>query len=300
MQESSQPQSNSPQSNSPQSGLPNQPPPAEYMQRTQFFLPLAKPRVTYVLIGINLLAFVVTIAYQVYLVNLQIGLNGLMDFFQVVTSSAASPAQIVLYVLGEKENLAIAHGEYWRLFTAMFLHGGIIHLFFNMYALLSLGSLAEAYLGHLRYSAVYFLAGLFGSFASYAMSLHPSVGASGAIAGVIGALLVYFLYYRENFGVRGRSMLQQIVFVIVINAFFGLSSTGIDNWGHLGGLVGGAAVAWGILPRYERPQIALPGVYPLQIQQRQAIEIGWTALWIVLFVAGTYWATQINLNVYFQ
>ena len=132
------------------------------------------------------------------------------------------------------------------------------------------------------------------------MSPRPSVGASGAIAGIIGALLVYFLYYRENFGVRGRSMLQQILFVIVINAFFGLSSNGIDNWGHLGGLIGGAAVAWGILPRYERPQIALPGVYPMQIQQRQSIEIGWIALWIVILIAGTNWATQINLNFYVQ
>ena len=265
-------------------GWPNHPPPAEYLQRTQFFSPLAKPLMTYGLIVVNLLVFLAMIVY---------GYQKFGDF-------NGSENSDVLIAFGAKFMPLIVQGEYWRLFTAMFVHIGITHILFNLYSLYSLGTLAESYFGHARFLIIYILGGLFGSLASYWFSVSLSAGASGAIFAVAGGITVYFMIYRENFGSRGRAILQNMLVVIAINIFFGLSSRGIDNWGHLGGLVGGAVVAWGIVPRYQRPQISLPGVYPLQIQQRKPLEIGWSALWTVALIAGTYWATQTNLALYFR
>lgn len=265
-------------------GWPNHPPAAEYVQRTQFYIPLSVPWVTRGLIATNLLVFLAMIVYG----YLQYGdLNGTEN-------------TDVLITFGAKFTPLIVAGEYWRLLTAMFLHIGLMHILFNLYSLYSLGTLAESYFGHTRFLVIYLLSGLFGSLASYALSLSLSAGASGAIFGLAGAITVYFMIYRENFGARGRAILQNMLVVIALNIFLGLSSTGIDNWGHLGGLLSGAAIAWGILPRYERPQIALPGVYPLALQHRTTTEIGWAMLWFVILVLGTFWATQINIARYPQ
>ncbi|RIK55871.1 MAG: rhomboid family intramembrane serine protease, partial [Chloroflexi bacterium] len=154
----------------------------------------------------------------------------------------------VLITFGAKVNELVAAGEVWRLFTAMFLHIGVIHLLFNLYALNALGPLVEGYFGHIRFLIIYLLGGLFGSLASYAFSPLPSAGASGAIFALAGATTIYFLRYRENFGARGRAILQNMLLVIGVNLIFGLGAGGIDNWGHMGGLVGGAALAYGLLP----------------------------------------------------
>lgn len=265
-------------------GWPTHPPAAEYVQRTQFYIPLSAPWVTRGLIAINLLVFLAMIVYG----YLQFG-----DFNGTENGE-------VLITFGAKYTPFVVAGQYWRLLTAMFIHIGIMHILFNLYSLYSLGTLAESYFGHTRFLVIYLLGGLFGSLASYALSLSLSAGASGAIFGLAGAITVYFMIYRENFGARGRAILQNMLVVIAINIFLGLSSAGIDNWGHLGGLIGGAAVAWGILPRYERPPITLPGVYPLATQQRATTEIGWTALWFAILVIGTFWATQINITRYPQ
>lgn len=261
---------------------PNHPPAAEYVQRTQFYIPLSVPWATRVLIASNLVVFLAMIVYG----YLQYG-----DFNGTENSD-------VLITFGAKYTPLIVAGQYWRLFTAMFLHIGIMHILFNLYSLYSLGTLAESYFGHTRFLVIYIVGGLFGSLASYALSLSLSAGASGAIFALAGAITVYFMIYRENFGARGRALLQNMLVVIAINIFLGLSSSGIDNWGHLGGLLGGAAVAWGILPRYQRPQIALPGVYPLALQKRAPTEIGWASLWIAILVIGIFWATQINVTRY--
>jgi membrane associated rhomboid family serine protease len=139
---------------------------------------------------------------------------------------------------------------------------------------------------------IYLLGGLFGSLASYAFSPAPSAGASGAIFGLAGATTIYFLRYRENFGARGRAILQNMLLVIGINLLFGLGMAGIDNWGHMGGLVGGAALAAGLLPKYRAPATILPGNYPLEEEPRPALELGWVVLWSVIWTLGLQWATQ--------
>ena len=239
-------------------------------QMGRFYLKLAPPTLTYALLGINLAVFVAMILY---------------GWFQYGVWDGPEDGR-VLQLFGMKINALIANGQEWRLFTAMFLHIGAIHLLFNLYALYALGPMVEGYFGHWRFTAIYILGGLCGSLASYAFSPNPSAGASGAIFGLAGATTVYFLKYRDNFGQRGRAILQNMVIIIGINLVFGLSSQGIDNWGHIGGLIGGAIVAWGLLPQYSRPTLVSLTPKPLEQEQRTGWEIGWTVFCMALLMFG--------------
>jgi rhomboid protease GluP len=149
----------------------------------------------------------------------------------------------VVLALGAKVNAAIAQGEVWRLVTPIFIHAGLSHLFVNMYSLYAIGPTVERFFGRPRTLAVYLLSGIAGVLLSLALSPNPSVGASGAIFGLLGALGVLLYRNRPVFGSMGRRQLQQIVLVALFNLALGLSP-GIDNWGHVGGLVYGAGLAW--------------------------------------------------------
>ncbi|MCF8554687.1 MAG: rhomboid family intramembrane serine protease [Candidatus Nanopelagicales bacterium] len=133
---------------------------------------------------------------------------------------------------------AIAQGEWWRLFTSTLLHGSILHLLFNMYALYWLGPQLERSLGHMRFAALYVLSALGGSVASYWFSdLNTvSVGASGAIFGLITATIVI--------GREMRTDVSQLVVLLGINVVIGFLQPGIDWRAHFGGAVTGAAVAF--------------------------------------------------------
>lgn len=241
----------------------------------QFYIRRTPPTFSRILIGINLVVFLLTIIYGYLVFGVW---NGPEDLR-------------VLVGMGAKFNPLIMEGQYWRLLTAMFLHIGVIHLLFNLYALYALGPMVEGYFGHGRFLAIYFLGGLCGSLASYAFSPAVSAGASGAIFGLAGALTVYFLKYRDNFGQQGRAILQNMLVVIAINLVFGMTMRGIDNWGHIGGLVGGAVVAWGLLPRYAAPAIVRPGPQELATEVRTTSELLWVAVIAALFVAGVIFVT---------
>lgn len=133
---------------------------------------------------------------------------------------------------------AIAQGEWWRLFTSTLVHGSILHLLFNMYALYWLGPQLERSLGHMRFAALYVLSALGGSVASYWFSdLNTvSVGASGAIFGLITATIVI--------GREMRTDVSQLVVLLGINVVIGFLQPGIDWRAHFGGAVTGAAVAF--------------------------------------------------------
>jgi rhomboid protease GluP len=157
----------------------------------------------------------------------------------------------VLIRMGAKVTPLIAAGQYWRLFTAMFLHIGLMHIFFNGYALVVLGTELERLLDWGRFLAIYLLSGLMGNLASYAFSPSLAAGASGAIFGLIGALGAFFFRYRERLGAWGRARLGNILFLIAINLAFGFLYPGIDNLAHLGGLLCGIGLGWALAPRYE-------------------------------------------------
>jgi rhomboid protease GluP len=151
---------------------------------------------------------------------------------------------------------AIREGEYWRLVTSMFLHGGIVHLALNAWGLFQLGSLFELLMGSSRLLLVYFVTGIAGSLASAMFTQQPSVGASGAIFGLLGALIAFLLRRRGSLTPQGKSILMQLVFWAAINVYFGYSTPGIDNSAHLGGCAAGLLFGF-TLP--ERRQLPPPG-----------------------------------------
>lgn len=140
----------------------------------------------------------------------------------------------------------VKEGEWWRLFTAMFLHSPsmILHIAFNMFVLYSYGPHVEQAFGHARFGAMYLTAGFAGSAASYAFgSCVGSVGASGAIFGIVGVLAVFFYNRRRSQFVR--QYLNGLLVFVGINLLFGFTASGIDNAAHIGGLAGGLALGYG-------------------------------------------------------
>jgi membrane associated rhomboid family serine protease len=139
----------------------------------------------------------------------------------------------------------VAEGEWYRLITAMFLHASIMHILFNMYALFLFGPTVEQAFGTARFIVMYFVAGLAGSAASFAFPPHvASLGASGAIFGVLGITLVYCYNRRSQTFIR--AYLRNLLGLLAINFFIGfLPGLNIDWVAHLGGLVGGIALGLG-------------------------------------------------------
>lgn len=135
---------------------------------------------------------------------------------------------------------SIRAGQYYRLLTGIFLHGNIVHLLFNCYALYVLGGQIESFFGKFKYIIIYLFSGLTGSLLSITLSGNVgSIGASGAIFGLMGSLLYFGYHYRVYLG---NVIKSQIVPLILLNLAIGFISSGIDNWGHIGGLIGGIVI----------------------------------------------------------
>ena len=190
--------------------------------------PNRKPLVTWALLGINLLVWL------------------------VVEARGGAEDVDLLLDFGAMFGPLIGSGDYWRLFTAMFLHVGTAHLFFNSLGLFIFGQIVERAFGHARFAIIYVLAGLFGSVFSVLFNpLAIAAGASGAIFGIVGALAAFFLVQRDLLGAIGQRSLVGILFIMVIQFLYGLNTPGVDNWAHLGGLLGGFAIGLALAPRYD-------------------------------------------------
>ncbi|MBQ7104872.1 MAG: rhomboid family intramembrane serine protease [Bacilli bacterium] len=163
--------------------------------------------------------------------NILIGINILVFFLQMFNQNIIS--YFAVWNIGIAE-----YGQFYRLFTGMFLHANIMHIAFNMYALYVIGRQLEGFLGKAKYLSVYLISGFIGSLLSVALHSgnYAGVGASGAIFGLLGALLYFGYHYRVYLGGVMRS---QIIPLIVINLLIGFMSPGIDNLAHIGGLIGG-------------------------------------------------------------
>ena len=190
-------------------------------------LPLYRPRMTYVMIGILIAVFVIE------------------------TLAGGSENPQVLVNLGANYAPYVTGGDYWRLFTANFLHIGLLHIAFNLYALYIVGMEVEMFYGPWRFLVIYLLTGISGAIASYAFTYGLSAGASTAIFGLIGTLVAFFTRNRAVFGEMSRSRLTNLIVVIAINVVYGLSVPYIDMWGHAGGFVGGFILGWLLCPFYQ-------------------------------------------------
>ena len=171
----------------------------------------------------------------------------------VLTAAGGSDRTDVLLKFGAMSGPHIADGQYWRLFTAMFLHAGLTHLLLNAVGLFIFGRIVEGIYGHARFALIYVLAGLGGSVLSYMLNSPGAVGvgASGAIFGVLAALAAFFVARRGTLGEMARQNLTGILIMVAINLFFGFASPGIDNWAHVGGFVVGFAIGFAVVPNYQ-------------------------------------------------
>jgi len=222
-------------------------------------LPLTKPLLSWLILALN--AFI----------------------WLLMTLGGGSTNPIVLIRFGAKVSWLVATGEYWRLFTAIFLHIGFLHLAFNSYALYSLGPQIESLYGRSRFLTIYLVGGLAGSAASYALSESLSAGASGAIFGLIGALAIYLIRHSDILGRRGKQALTNVVVVIFYNLVLSFAVPGIDVLGHLGGLLGGLSVAWFLCPDY-RIALESNGLPLLVDDNNLKRQWRWLALAILLLV----------------
>ncbi|MBU5207123.1 rhomboid family protein [Bacillus safensis] len=171
--------------------------------------------------------------------------------FLLLELSGGSTNTATLTAFGAKNNVLILEGEWWRLITPMFLHIGLTHLLFNTFALWSVGAAVERIYGSGRFLLIYLISGIFGSIASFVFNTAIAAGASGAIFGCLGALLYLAISNRKLFF---RTMGTNIIVIILINLGIGFTVSGIDNAGHLGGLVGGFLTALAVrLPKQTQP-----------------------------------------------
>ncbi len=162
----------------------------------------------------------------------------------------------VLLNLGASYGPYMRRGEYWRLIMPIFLHGGWSHILGNSFVLFVLGPILERVYGYGRYTTIYVASGVGGALLSSTVSRNISVGASGAVMGIAGAILVAGYVHRELIPRRwARALGVRILPFILVVLVSGLKTTGVDNWGHLGGLATGALLA--IVIRPPQPDLTL-------------------------------------------
>ena len=176
------------------------------------------------------------------LTNILIAVNLLVFLISAWISKNIFDIDIyTLIIMGAKVNSLIDKGQVWRLITCAFLHGGLIHIFFNMYALKILGPEIEYVYGKIKYLVIYLLSAIAASIFSYIFGPQSvSVGASGAIFGLFGAMLIFGIKHRKQ---MGKAYMMNILQVIFVNVIIGISSSNIDNAAHFGGLIVGALIA---------------------------------------------------------
>lgn len=244
-------------------------------RRVMLSIPVAKTTFTFGLIGINVAIFI--LAFYIF----------------------SPEQQNSLYEWGASNQFYVfEQGEFHRLFTAMFLHGSIAHIAFNMFSLYIIGQTVERFFGNMRFILIYLLGGLCGSVLSALLNDAQSfsVGASGAVFAIVGAELVFLYKHRKLFGQMARQRVRSLAIIIVLNLGAGFAnnaittSVSIDNWGHIGGFLGGVALAWFISPFFlpkphptDPNMLTIDDINPLQ-RHFQTLMLFISAILAVLIV----------------
>jgi len=168
--------------------------------------------------------------------------------YGAMTLDGGSTNVNVLITFGAKFNALIQQGEWWRLFTPMFLHIGFTHILMNMITLYFVGMQIEAAFGHTRFLILFLVSGVGGNVASFCFSNSLSAGASTAIFGLFGAFMMMGESFWQNPVIR--QLAQTFLAFVVMNILFDLFAPGIDLAGHIGGLAAGFLVAYSLgVPR---------------------------------------------------
>ena len=177
---------------------------------------------------------------KIVMTNILIAIN-VLAFLITFVMSDANLSALNLLKYGGLYSYAVESGEVWRLLTAGFLHGGLLHLLFNMYSLYLIGTQIENFVGKWKFLGIYFGSMITAGLMSILLSPNAvSIGASGAIFGLLGALVYFGYHYRLYLGSILRN---QIIPLIVINLLLGFTISGIDNAAHIGGLIGGLLIS---------------------------------------------------------
>jgi membrane associated rhomboid family serine protease len=225
----SEPQTSSPPTQSERDSVPTWSRPnnmQRQMVRARFFMGQYPGLITYIIIGINVVVFL---------------LEAFFNNFNLFDTS-----NNVLITWGEQVPNMMETHEYWRFLTAMFLHYSLIHIALNMLSLFFIGSFIEALYGPWRYLLIYFATGIVGGITTYVLDPTSAVaGASGAIFGIFGAMGAFYFLNRQTLS---RGAISQWLFWLVLNLVWGFSG-GIAIWDHIGGLVAGLILGWVLLPK---------------------------------------------------
>jgi rhomboid protease GluP len=200
---------------------PSTPEPVPAPQPVSVTLPLSAPYVTYALIGITVLIYLL----------------------QVLTKALVEIDIPAVFLI--KSNELIRSWQVWRLFTSVLLHGSILHVGLNMYALFVLGTGLERYFGHGRFLLLYVIGAFTGNVASLLLtSVSYTLGAGSSIFGLLAAEGVFLFQNRRLFGGQARRAIGNVIFIVALNLFIVGLIPNVDIWGNIGGLLGGLFFAW--------------------------------------------------------
>lgn len=232
-------------------------------------LPYSPPLVTYVILALTVLVFI--------LQKLSVPVFGYIGH-----------GLDILEFYGARINELIRAGQIWRFLTPVLLHASVTHILFNMYALYSLGSGLERYFGHGRFLLLYLLGGFAGNVLSFLVMPDSSfsVGASTAVFGLIAAEGVFLFQNRKLLGRQAGRALSNVAFLVIVNLLIGLAP-GIDMFGHLGGLLGGLTFAWFAGPRWQVEGIS-PALQLVDQREFRDVILG-AALVVMLFGGLAVW-----------
>jgi rhomboid protease GluP len=201
--------------------------------------------VTWAITLVTLVIWLLT-AYQVALAA---GSRTLHDVLANVFSNSENADVLVAY--GAKYNQAILEGQYWRFVTPVFLHANLLHVALNMLNLIVVGVFVERIFGHVRFLFIYLVTGIISVIASFYFAPQEiSVGASGAIFGLVGAYSIFIFAHRRAFRHGGIPALSWLVFIIGLNLGIGLIIPNVDNYAHVSGFVSGCLLGWFFAPYY--------------------------------------------------
>jgi rhomboid protease GluP len=193
-----------------------------------------------------------------------------------------APSNRSLFALGASGSIPVGHyGRWWTLISASFLHGGILHIFFNMAALSQLGPFVIRIFGAYRFIVIYVVTGIAGFFLSVAAGVPFTIGASASICGLIGAILYYG---KSQGGFYGQAIYKQAMGWIVGLVIFGLLIPGINNWAHGGGVLAGVLLGFLLGDQDRRPETALHQL------------LGWASIMLTVLVL--LWAVTGALSYF--